>query len=334
MSIRKRGRLWWIDFTTPSGRRVRQPANTADKKAAQELHDRLKVEAWRIERLGQKPRRLFDEAAARWLKERAHKASLRNDATAIQFFREHFTYIDEINRDKVDQLLESKGAATANRYVAFLRALLHLAEREWGWIDRAPHLRMRAEPKRRVRWITPQEAAALIAAIPAPHRNPMRFALATGLRMSNVLGLEWRQVDRERGCAWIHADQAKARRAIPVPLNDDARAVLKEQQGRHATLVFAGQKRPDSRVWQKALERAEIKDFRWHDLRHTWASWHAQSGTPMQVLQEMGGWETADMVRRYAHLGAEHLAEHAARISGRVTFLSQPSDSCGTIAAH
>jgi integrase len=161
----------------------------------------------------------------------------------------------------------------------------------------------------------------------------MRFALATGLRMRNVLGLEWRQVDGERGLAWIHPDQAKARRAIPVPLNDDARAVLREQEGRDATLVFAGQKRPDSRVWQKALTRAGIKDFRWHDLRHTWASWHAQSGTPMQVLQEMGGWETADMVRRYAHLGAEHLAEHAARISGRVTFLSQPSDSCGTIAA-
>jgi integrase len=239
--------------------------------------------------------------------------------------------LHEATRHAVDQLLESNGAATANRYVAFLRALLRLAEREWGWIDRAPHLRMRSEPKRRVRWITPQEAAALIAAIPVPHRNPMRFAPATGLRMRNVLRLEWRQVDGERCLAWIHPDHAKARRAIPVPLNDDARAVLKEQEGRHATLAFAGRRRPDSRVWQKALTRAGIEDFRWHDLRHTWASWHAQSGTPMR---EMGGWETAEMVRRYAHLGAEHLAEHAARISGRVTFLSQPSDSCGTIAAH
>jgi len=66
---------------------------------------------------------------------------------------------------------------------------------------------------------------------------------------------------------------------------------------------------------------------------NTWASWHAQSGTPLQVLQEMGGWETADMVRRYAHLGAEHLVEHAARISGRVTFLAQPTDFCGTVKA-
>lgn len=330
MSIRKRGNMWWIDFTTPSGRRVRCSAETTDKKAAQELHDRLKADAWRIERLGHKPRRLFDEAAARWLKERAHKASLQNDAIAIRFFRAHFTHLDEINRDKVDEILADKGAATANRYVAFLRALLRLAEREWQWIDRAPLLRMRPEAKRRIRWITPEEAKSLLAAIAAPHRNPMRFALATGLRMGNVLGLEWRQIDLDRRCAWIHADQAKARRAIPVPLNDDAMAVLNEQRGLHSALVFAGQKRPDSRVWQRALERAGISDFRWHDLRHTWASWHVQSGTPMQVLQEMGGWETAEMVRRYAHLAAEHLAEHAARIAGRVTFSAQPSDFRGT----
>lgn len=332
MSIRKRGTIWWVYFTTPSGQRVRQSAQTTDRKAAEELHDRLKSEMWKVERLGHKQRRLYDEAAARWLKERAHKASLRNDTTAITFFRKHFKYLDEINRDKVDKLVADKSPATANRYVAFLRALLRLAEREWEWIDRAPVLRMRQEAKRRIRWITPDEAAKLIAAIGERHRNPIRFALATGLRRSNVLGLEWRQVDLQRGCAWIHPDQAKARRAIAVPLNDDALAVLREQQGRHPTLVFGGQKRPDSRVWQKALARAGLSDFRWHDLRHTWASWHAQSGTPMQVLQEMGGWETAEMVQRYAHLGAEHLIEHAKRISGRVTFLAQPSDFSGTAA--
>lgn len=330
MSVRKRGTMWWIDFTTSSGQRVRQSAQTTDRKAAVELHDRLKAEMWRVERLGHKQRRLYDEAAARWLKERAHKASIRNDATAIAFFREHFKYLDEITRDKVDKLLTDKSSATANRYVAFLRAMLRLAEREWEWIDRAPVLRMRQESKRRIRWLTPQEAAELIASIGEKHRNPMRFALSTGLRMGNVLGLEWRQVDLNRGCAWIHADQAKARRAISVPLNEAAMAVLREQQERHPTLVFAGQKRPDSKVWRKALERAGLTNFRWHDLRHTWASWHAQAGTPMQVLQEMGGWETAEMVRRYAHLGAEHLVEHAKRISGHVTFSSHPSDFSGT----
>ncbi len=57
-----------------------------------------------------------------------------------------------------------------------------------------------------------------------------------------------------------------------------------------------------------------VQDFRWHDLRHTWASWHVQSGTPLFALQELGGWESSDMVRRYAHLSADHLTPYADRL--------------------
>ena len=119
--------------------------------------------------------------------------------------------------------------------------------------------------------------------------------------------------------AWIHADQAKGGKAIPVPLNSEALAVVREQIGRNPTVVFTFDGRPilqpNTKAWRKALVRAGIDDFRWHDLRHTWASWHVQAGTPLHVLQELGGWETPAMVRRYAHLAPEHLAEHAARIS-------------------
>lgn len=64
-----------------------------------------------------------------------------------------------------------------------------------------------------------------------------------------------------------------------------------------------------TKAWYGALERAGITDFRW--LRHTWASWHVQIGTPLFALQELGGWESAEMVRRYAHLAADHLAPFA-----------------------
>jgi integrase len=70
----------------------------------------------------------------------------------------------------------------------------------------------------------------------------------------------------------------------------------------------------NTKAWHKALERAGIKDFRWHDLRHTWASWHVQSGTPLHVLQELGGWESPEMVRRYAHLSSEHLSQYVGRL--------------------
>ena len=68
---------------------------------------------------------------------------------------------------------------------------------------------------------------------------------------------------------------------------------------------------PNRFGWRKALARAGITDFRWHDLRHTFASWHAQAGTPMNVLQELGGWAEYTMVQRYAHFSSEHLAAYA-----------------------
>ena len=71
----------------------------------------------------------------------------------------------------------------------------------------------------------------------------------------------------------------------------------------------------NTKAWGAALERAEIEDFRWHDLRHTWASWHVQAGTPLHALQELGGWETAEMVRRYAHFSSEHLNQYVDRLA-------------------
>jgi len=62
------------------------------------------------------------------------------------------------------------------------------------------------------------------------------------------------------------------------------------------------------------LERAGIRNFRWHDLRHTWASWHVQNGTSLQELQQLGGWTSFEMVLRYAHLSSDHLKSAAERV--------------------
>jgi len=155
-----------------------------------------------------------------------------------------------------------------------------------------------------------------------------------GLPLTNVTGLTWEQVDLARKLAWIHPDQAKARKAIAVPLNDTALQVLRAQRGKHATWVFTYEgeriKQVSTAAWYKALKRAGIEDFRWHDLRHTWASWHVQGGTPLFALQELAGWETEKMVRRYAHLTAEHLAVYAGNTESHGTNTAQPPDLHGT----
>ena len=199
-----------------------------------------------------------------------------------------------------------------------LRAILRKCVNDWEWIERAPQVRMLKEPTRRVRFLTRTEAARLLKVLPAHLADMAVFSLATGLRRANVTGLQWSQVDLTRRIAWIHPDQAKARKAIAVPLNAEAVLVIRKQIGRHATHVFSYKGRAVTQVstkaWYQSLAKAGIEDFRWHDLRLTWASWHVQQGTPLHVLQELGGWETAEMVRRYAHLNAEHLAPYADRL--------------------
>ena len=119
--------------------------------------------------------------------------------------------------------------------------------------------------------------------------------------------------------AWVHPDEAKAGKAIAVPLNVDAIRILEKQAGAHPQFVFTFRNKPvscvNTRAWRRALVRAGIENFRWHDLRHTWASWHVQSGTSLQELQLLGGWSSFSMVLRYAHLSSSHLQIAANRIN-------------------
>lgn len=110
------------------------------------------------------------------------------------------------------------------------------------------------------------------------------------------------------------------RHPISVPLSDIAMGVLQRQVGKHPTRVFTYKGKPiawaNTKHWRKALVRAGIENFRWHDLRHTWATWQRQPGTPTHESQGLGGWRTSAMVERYAHLAPDHLAQAASRLKG------------------
>jgi len=275
--------------------------------------------------IGSAGEKTWDDAVARWLVEKADKASLHSDKFILGWLEPHLSGMpmSQISRTVVDGLKLRKIAtgvkpATVNRMLALLRSILIRASVDWEWVEHVPKVRLLREPNRRVRYLHRHEAAALLRELPSHLAEMAAFALATGLRKGNVIGLQWSQVDLRRRIAWIHPDQSKSRRAIAVPLNDDAMRVISLQTGRHATHVFTFNGSPvvetSTAAWHKALRRCGITDFRWHDLRHTWASWHVQGGTPLHVLQELGGWESAQMVRRYAHFSADHLAAYADRL--------------------
>jgi integrase len=325
MSLYRRGRTWWVDLTTPNGRRIRRSARTRDRRQAQEYHDRLKADSWRQAQLGARPSRTWDEAVIAYLEHRPPDApTAKNEDGYVRWLNGHLggLPLESVTPDTLARVTAAKRAhaapATVNRYLEFIRAVLRAAWRR-GWIDGPPHVAMLREPDRRVSWLTREQADKLLALLP-PHLADMaRFTLHTGLREANVRLLTWSQVDMARRVAWVHPDEAKAGEAIGVPLNREALAVLSRRRGQHPRWVFPYKGAPltrcSSTAWRTARAKAGLPHFRWHDLRHTAASWAVQAGTPLPVLQEWFGWRSAQMVRRYAHLAPEHIAPYADRLA-------------------
>lgn len=203
-----------------------------------------------------------------------------------------------------------------------IRSILNRARRA-GWLATVPTIpRFQVTPGR-VRWLTHEDWQRLEPLLPQHLRQLARFTLATGLRRHNATHLRWDKVDMQRRVAWVSAEHVKQRQALGIPLNNDAMAVLTEQSGLHPEWVFTYRGMPvtqtATRVWREALAKADIADVTWHDLRHTWASWHVMNGTRLEELQRLGGWKTMDMVLRYAHLSPEHLAS----VAGNVQPISQ-----------
>ena len=329
---------WYIDFIDPNGKRVRQSAGTENKQQAQELHDRLKVEAWRVKNVGEKPRYSWQQAVVRWLNERAHKKSLRSDKQALRYLNQHLAdkMLDEINRHLIERIKAHKlstGAknSTVNRTIAVLRGILIAAHREWEWLENHPIVKLLPVKDERVRWLTHEEVARLFAELPPLTKAMAQFSLATGLRASNVIHLKWSNVDLQKRTAWIDANETKSGKSIAVPLNDDALSALRSQIGKHEISVFTYAGKPvnvvNNDTWRNALKRAGIENFRYHDLRHTWASWHIQNGTPLHVLKELGGWSDLKMVLRYAHLSSENLISYANNSKVNDKILSYPQKS-------
>lgn len=324
MSLYRRGRVWWCAWQV-NGARVSETTRTADRDEAQEYHDRRRAEIWRESRLDQKPTQTWDAACLAWLDEHArHKRSYTDDLLRLRWINPRLTgkRLDVINTAALTKLRDERAQgvarSTTNRHLAIVSAVLNHAHGK-DWISAVPKIPYFPEPAGRIRFLTRKEANKLLAELPEHLERMARFALATGLRRANITGLRWQDVDLKRRVASIHADEAKGARSIAVPLNGEALAVLRKQRGEHPEFVFTFKDAPiwhvKTKAWDKACARAGLDDgVGFHTLRHTWASWHVMAGTPLPVLQQLGGWRSLDMVLKYAHLSPGHLADYAGNV--------------------
>jgi len=192
----------------------------------------------------------------------------------------------------------------------------NLAIKDWEWIKENPVSRVSKEKvdNLKERWLTLEEEERLLTSSPRWLQEIIIFSLETGLRQSEVLNLQWPQVDLFRKTITIL--EQKNRSKDTLPLNERSMEILKARAKiRHikTTHVFSNGKgnrinaRNLLRAFYSAIKKSSLKGLRWHDLRHTVASRLVQAGVDLYTVQKLGRWKTIQMVMRYAHHYPESL---------------------------
>lgn len=301
---------WRVRFSV-GGVKVRRSSGTTDRSAAEEFETRLRYGLWRQVKLGEKPRHTWAEAVSKWQAEAQNRGRDRDRQRLVWFAQ----YLDglalaDINREIIEKLRTLKAResspSTANRHMALLRMLLRKAHREWDWIDKAPVVPMYRLERQEPRFLTQPQFARLLKALPPHLRKLAGFSVETGVRMRNATHLRWEQIDFKHRLMIVPASYAKAGRTISVPLSPRACSILRSLTPTESGPIFIWRGRPmddaNGSAFKSAASRAGVPWLRWHDLRHTWASWLVQRGVPLQAVMELGGWASLAMVQRYAHL--------------------------------
>lgn len=231
-----------------------------------------------------------------------------------------------------------KSPATVNRYMASLSHAFSTAVNEWEWLTINPMGRVRrpTEAQPRVRFLSDGERERLLTAC-QESQNPYLYtivvvALSTGARYSEIMNLRWHDVDLVRGMARLNKTKNKERRSLPLTHHALSllRTLHEQANATDTAFVFA---RTDGKApmelrkhWYAAMTAAGIEDFRFHDLRHSAASYLAMNGATLAEIAEVLGHKTLQMVKRYAHLSDQHVAGVVERMN-KAIFTESANDN-------
>jgi len=311
---RRDSRYWWIKLKSQN-RVYQQSTGTTNRRRAKQLEGELRDQLWRNKHLSKG--KTFGDAAIRWIDDHQHKKSLEADLLILEWFRPHLehTLLIEITRDRVEELRKLKKGkpGTINRHMALLRSILRAARDDWEWVEKIPKVPMYPITKGEPRFLTLDQFLSLVKELPSHLAGPAWFSVSTGLRASPIMSLRWNWIYRDG--VRIPPQYMKNAKFFTIPPSSLAWMILAEQWGKHPEFVFTYRGKPitgqfTTRAWRKACKRSGVK-ANFHAMRHTWASWHVQNGTPLNVVQELGGWSSYEMTQVYAHLAPATLQEWA-----------------------
>jgi integrase len=203
--------------------------------------------------------------------------------------------------------------ATVNRALAVWQTVHKRARDEWEYETRpiAWSVHKQREPSARVRAIDIDQAKGLLAELPKHMQWCVAFSLASGVRRNELFTLTWRRVDMVNREIHVIA-KGKHGGTRPVPLTPEAMAIIGAQpKGGPDDFVF--ETTNWRKLYERALKAADIEDFNWHDLRHTFATWAGRSGAKLEAVSRALGHSTIDVTMRYRHVFDD---EVAAALSG------------------
>ena len=341
---RKKSPYWWTSFTDANGKRVRRSLGTTNRKEANALESKWKLEAYRTKQWDEQPERSFSELMLCYLKATNRKRSHRRDLDAARHLKAFFRgqVMEKLKSSNIRAYQEyrlgqvsKKGPiqpATVNRETALLSSAINYARREWDWDIPNPVVgRLLQEPEGRVRHLSLSELAMLIRLAQAhtPHlADFIELGVQTGCRKQELLGLEWDRVDFDNNRFYLEGQHTKSGKRRSIPLNDRARLALerrrlfREQYCPTSCWVFShecGDRIQDvKRSFRTVCDKAGIKDFRIHDLRHTCASLAISEGVPLAAIRDLLGHSSITVTERYAHLAPERVQDVVA-VLDRIT---------------
>jgi integrase len=228
----------------------------------------------------------------------------------------------------VRTLSRSKAPATLNRYLQAVSSVLTWAV-ENGWITKNPALGIKRlkEPRGRVRWLSSSERKRLLEACNQSEWKDLgllvRMAISTGARQGELLNLRWEDLDLRKGLAYLNNTKNNEPRILPliVLVKNALRAMQPPINEGYVFHALRNTDRPFGgfrKHWDTAVLTAQLEDFRFHDLRHTAASYLAMSGASPLEIGDVLGHRTLAMVYRYSHLSTAHKATLMERVLGKM----------------
>ena len=311
-----------------NGKRIRKSTGADNKKLAQDIYAkaRMEIREGKYFPKDQGNKKTFRDVAEKYMAEYAIKKapkSVKRDTIFLKHLLPVFgnMYLSQvmparIASYKVQRRNEGIAPKTINHELSFCKHAFNLAIREWEWIKDNPFTKVSMEklPQPRIKWLTEEEFERLYQACDDRLKPIVLLAVKTGMRQDNVLSLKWQEVDLNRGV--ITLEHTKNGERLGLPMNDTVKTLLMElNKVRHISSDYVFADKAGNRLsattvqhaFHRTCKKADIQNFRFHDLRHTFASWLVQKGVSLYEVQRLLGHKTIAMTMRYAHLAPDNL---------------------------